>query len=143
MKKIILTLSLVLSVNLFAADIEVKDASIKPTLPGMQVTAIFMKLINNTDKDIKLMKVTGDFAGTFELHNMEMAGGKMVMRPVDFILLKSKSMTELKSGGLHVMVFDVKGPIMAGSEYKAKLVLDNNKEVFFTAKSLEMPAHHH
>lgn len=143
MKKMILTLGLVLSVNLFAADVEVKDASIKPTLPGMQVTAIFMKIINNTDKDIKLMKVTGEFAGTFELHNMEMAGGKMVMRPVDFILLKSKTTTELKSGGLHVMVFDVKRPIMAGSEYKAKLILDTKKEIPFTAKSQEMPAHHH
>lgn len=121
------------SANLFAADIEVKDASIRPTLPGMQVTAIFMKIINNTDKDIKLMKIKGDFAGTFELHNMEMAGGKMVMRPVDYILLKSKSTTELKSGGLHVMVFDVKGPIVSSHGYKAKLVLDNKKEIPFTA----------
>lgn len=135
MKKNIITLGLILSVNLWAADVEVKDAFIKPTLPGMELTAIFVKIINNTNKDIKLMKVTGDFAGTFELHNMEMAGGKMVMRPVDFILLKSKSTTELKSGGLHVMVFDVKNPIVGGSDYKAKLVLDNKKEISFSAKS--------
>lgn len=143
MKKMILILGLVLSVNVFAADVEVKEAIIKPTLPGMQVTAIFTKIINNSDKDIKLLKVTGDFAGTFELHNMEMAGGKMIMRPVDFILLKSKSTTELKSGGLHIMVFDVKRPVVEGSEYKAKLILDNKKEIPFAAKSLTMPAHHH
>lgn len=136
MKKMILIFSLVLSANLFAADVEVKDASIKSTLPGMQVTAIFTKIINNTDKDIKLMKVTGDFAGVFELHTMEMGDGKMVMRPVDFILLKGKSTTELKSGGLHIMVFDVKKPVVVGGEYKAKLILDNKKEIPFNVKAL-------
>lgn len=136
MKKIILALSLVLSFNVFSADIEVQEAQIKPTLPGMVVTAIFAKIVNNTDRDVKLMKVTGDFAGVFELHTMEMTGAKMVMRPVEFILLKSKSTTELKSGGLHIMVFEVKQPILAGKSYSAKLVLDNKKEVSFSMKSI-------
>lgn len=143
MKKMILVLGLILSLNAFSADIEVKDASIRPTLPGMVVTAIFAKIVNNTDKDVKLMKVAGDFAGVFELHTMEMNGGKMVMRPVDFILLKKKSTTELKSGGLHVMVFEVKKPIVAGESYLAKLILDNKNEIKFSMKSLDMPAHHH
>lgn len=81
MKKLILSLIVLSSFNLFAADIEIQDARIKPTLPGMSVTAIFMKITNNSKKDIRLNKIAGDFATTFELHNMEMSGGKMVMRP--------------------------------------------------------------
>ena len=130
MKKMILTLIAISSFNLFADDIEIKDARINPTLPGMSVTAIFMKITNNTKKDIRLTKVTGEFAPTFELHNMEMSEGKMVMRPVDSILIKSHSTTELKSGGLHVMVFDAPKPIQKTKVYGAKLTFDNKEEIF-------------
>lgn len=134
MKKMILILSALFTLNLFAADIEIKDAIIKPTLPGASVTAIFMKINNNSKKDIRLTKVTGEFAPTFELHNMEMSGGKMVMRPVDSILIKSHSTTELKSGGLHIMVFDAPKPILKTKVYGAKLIFDNKEEVFATIK---------
>ena len=134
MKKNILILITFLSFNLFAADIEIIDARIKPTLPGMSVTAIYMKIINNTKNDIHLTKVTGKFAPTFELHNMEMIEGKMSMRPVDSILVKSHSTTELKSGGLHVMVFDAPKPFHKIKVYGAKLTFDNKKEIFVTIK---------
>lgn len=134
MKKMILTLIALSSFNLFAADIEIQDALIRPTLPGMSVTAIYMKITNNGKKDIRLTKVSGEFAPTFELHNMEMSGGKMVMRPVDSILIKSNSTTELKSGGLHVMVFDAPKPILKTKVYGAKLTFDNKEEIFTTIK---------
>ncbi len=130
MKKMTLTLIALLSFNLFAADIEIQDARIRPTLPGMSVTAIYMKIKNNSTKDIRLTKITGDFAPTFELHNMEMSEGKMVMRPVDSILIKGHSTTELKSGGLHVMVFDAPKPIQKTKVYGAKLTFDNKEEIF-------------
>ena len=134
MKNMFLILSVVSSFTLFAADIEVRDAHIKPTLPGMSVTAIFMKITNNTKKDIRLLKVSGKFAPTFELHNMEMSEGKMVMRPVDSILIKSHSTTELKSGGLHVMVFDAPKPIQKTKVYGATLIFDNKEEIFTPIK---------
>lgn len=135
MKKIMISLLMICSVNLFAAsDIEVKDAFIKPTLPGMVVTAMFVKIINNSDKNLNLVKVQGDFAGTFELHNMEMSGARMVMRPVEAIVLKSKSTTELKSGGYHVMIFDVKKAMLKGETYPIKLILDNKTEISAIAK---------
>lgn len=130
MKKMILTLIALSSFNLFAADIEIQDARIRPTFPGMSVTAIYMKIKNNSTKDIRLTKITGDFAPTFELHNMEMSEGKMVMRPVDSILIKGHSTTELKSGGLHVMVFDAPKPIQKTKVYGAKLTFDNKEEIF-------------
>lgn len=145
MKKIILVLGLFLSFNLLAADIDVIDAQIKPTLPGSEVTAIFAKIKNNSSKDVKLVKVTSDFSEVMELHTMEMNGGKMVMRPVDSILLKSKSTTELKSGGLHIMVFKLKNPIAEGKSLNAKLILDNKKEISFSMKahSEDSSAHSH
>lgn len=134
MKFLFLILSFILSFNLVAADIEIKDARIRPTLSGMSVTVIFMKIINNTAKDVSLIKVSGKFAPTFELHNMEMSEGKMVMRPVDSILIKSHSTTELKSGGLHIMVFDAPKSILKTKVYGALLTFDNKAEIFTTIK---------
>lgn len=134
MRKIILIFMTVLSFNAFAEDIEIENARIRPTLPGMTVTAIFMKITNNTKKDIRLTKVSGEFAPTFELHSMEMNGDKMVMRPVESILIKGNSTAELKSGGFHIMVFDAPKPIQKTKVYRAKLIFDNNKEILTTIK---------
>ena len=137
MKKILFMLLLIVSFNLFAeSDIEVKDAQIKSTPPGMLVTAAFMKIINHSNKDLYLLKVEGDFAKTFELHTMAMDEGKMVMRPVEKILLKKKSTTELKSGGLHIMIFDVNKPIVTANDYALKLVLDSNKTISIKMRGL-------
>lgn len=137
MKKIFLMLLLIASFNLFAEnEIEVKDALIKSTPPGMLVTAAFMKIINHSNKDLYLLKVEGDFAKNFELHTMSMDEGKMVMRPVEKILLKKKSTTELKSGGLHIMIFDVNKPIVAGNDYTLKLILDNKKNTSIKLRGL-------
>ena len=137
MKKILFVLVWSISFGVFAEnEIEVKEARIKATPPGMVVTAAFMKIINHSKKDLNLLKVEGEFAKTFELHTMEMNGGKMVMRPVEKILLKKKSTTELKSGGLHIMIFDVKNPIVSEDEYSLKLFLDNKKTISVKMKGL-------
>lgn len=139
MKFFIVTFFLLASFNLFAvADVEVISPVIKLNPPGMQVTAIFMNVTNHSDKDLKITKVSGDFAETFELHTMEMVYGKMSMRSVDSILLKKKSTAELKSGGLHIMVFDLKKPLKEGDLHKLKLTLDNKSEIEISAKVLKM-----
>jgi copper(I)-binding protein len=121
-------LSFLLSFNLFALEsIVIEKASIKFPPPGMSVSAMFFKIKNNSDSDLKLVKVEGDFAKTFELHNMEMIDGKMKMRPVDFIQINKHSELELKHGSFHVMIFDIKSPLKIGDQKKIKLIFDNNK----------------
>ncbi|MGZ3788630.1 MAG: copper chaperone PCu(A)C [Bacteriovorax sp.] len=135
MKKLFAALLFTLSLNLFAAnDIEIQDPKIRLTPPGTNVTAMFLKIVNHTDKDLKMVKVSGDLAETFELHSMEMLDGKMKMRRVDFIELKKKSTTELKSGGLHIMIFDVLKPLKEGDLHKIKFTLDNKAEIEINAK---------
>lgn len=135
MKKLFTAILLSLSLNLFAAtDIEIQNPRIRLTPPGMNITAMFLKIVNHSDKDLKVVKVTGDFAGTFELHTMEMLDGQMKMRQVDSIELKKKSTTELKPGGLHIMIFDVKKPLSVGETHKLKFILDNKSEVEVNAK---------
>lgn len=135
MKKMFTIMLLTLSLNVFAAaGIEIQNPTIRLTPPGLKVTAMFLKIVNNTDKDLKLQKASGEFAETFELHTMDMAHGKMKMRAVDSIDLKKKSTTELKSGGYHIMIFGLKQPLKDGEVHKVKLTLDNQAEVVVNAK---------
>lgn len=135
MKTIISALLLILSLNSFAAqNIEIQNPKIRLTPPGMNVSAMFLKIINHSDKNLKIVKVSGEFAGSFELHNMEMIDGKMKMRTVESIDLKAKSETELKTGGLHIMIFNIKKPLKEGESHKLKLSLDDKTEIEVNAK---------
>jgi copper(I)-binding protein len=137
MTKIITLFLVILSFNVYALsenNIQIQAPIIRSTPPGMNVTAIFFKIVNNTPEDLKIIKVTGDFAKTFELHKMEMAEGRMQMRPIDFITIGKNSRTELKSGGLHIMVFGVQKPLKSGEVHKFKIILSNKTEIEVSGK---------
>lgn len=129
MKLIILLFILITSTQVFSeSKIEVINPVIRIPLPEMMVTAMFVTLKNNTDNDFKIVKATGDVAGVFELHAMEMSGGKMKMRPVSEIVLKKRAITELKPGGLHVMLFNLKKPLLENDVYNINFIL-NDKSI--------------
>ena len=128
MKIFIPVLFVFFTFSLLASDkIEIQDATVRATPPGMNMSVIFFKVLNHSSEPIKLVKAEGLFAKKFELHNMEMLEGKMIMRPVTSILINSNSSTELKSGGFHIMVFDILKPIKKGEIYNIKLIFDNKK----------------
>ncbi len=128
MKNFFVLLFTVMSFNLVASEeLEIKNARARLVPPNSPATAIFLSITNHSNKEIKLIKASGDFAGKFELHTMEMTGAKMVMRAVDSISIKSHATVELGPGGLHIMVFKLKSPLKIGNEYKLELLFDNNK----------------
>lgn len=135
MKSFFALFLLAFSLNSFAAgSIKIENAKIRFMPANAPMTAIFLNITNHSDKDLKLVDVKGDFAGMFELHNMEMADGKMVMRKVDSIAVKQHQTTELKSGGLHIMVFKVKGPLKENAIHKLSLIFDDKSTVVVDAK---------
>ncbi len=126
MKIILLFAALIWSTLSFSSSqLEISDPMIKMPPPGLTVSAIFLKIINNSQKDLKLIKVSGDFAAQFELHTMEMKDNMMKMRQVESIMVKKGATVELKSGGLHIMVFDIKKPLVLGKKYNLKLFFDD------------------
>ncbi len=106
-----------------ANEIDVSNASIR-LLPGT-TTAAFLTLENKTDKEIVLEKVSGDFAETFELHDMVMEAGRMQMRPLPSIIIAAKSKVDLKHGGKHIMIFNIKKPLTEKQEYPLNLHFKN------------------
>jgi copper(I)-binding protein len=130
MKKLIAFLFLLTSLQVLASgEIEILAPVIRFSPPGMDMSVAFLKIVNKTKDDFKIIKVSGSFAKNFELHNMQMIEGRMQMRPVESILVKNNSSIELKSGGYHIMVFGIKKPLVKGEHQKFSLILDNKKEI--------------
>lgn len=116
---------LFLSFNTIAADIKIEEAKIRLVPPTSTVSAMFLKITNKSNQDIKLISAESDLAKSVELHDMIMDNGGMRMRQVQNINLKANSATELKRGGLHIMLIDLKNPLKEGSSHKIKLNFDD------------------
>ncbi|WP_037940768.1 copper chaperone PCu(A)C [Sulfurospirillum arcachonense] len=104
MLKRLLLLLIFISLNIFAGDIQIKDAYVRAVPPNLQNSASFMKIINLSDKTIYLQSASSNVAKNVELHEHTMSNGMMKMQQVKDIKIPAKSSVELKPGGLHVML---------------------------------------
>lgn len=129
MKTFIVLMTLVSFPAFSASKILIKDASIRLSPPGSVTTAAYAMITNHLDHDVELVSIEGDFAKTFELHNMEMQGGVMRMRKMASIPVKKHESVELKSGGLHIMIFDLKKPLNPNEKYNLKFNFSNKEKI--------------
>jgi len=111
-----------------AQTVDVQGAWARATVPGQKATGAFMKL---TAKDgTKLVSVSTPAAGVSEVHEMKMDGDVMKMRAVQGGLdLPAGKAVELKPGGYHVMLMDLKAPLPKDSTVALTLVFKNAKGV--------------
>lgn len=94
--------------SVWAQPVQVSHAWVRTTVPGQQSTGAFMALKAPTA--MKLVGVSTPAAGIVEVHEMKMDGDIMRMREVLQLELPAGKTVELKPGGLHVMLMDLKQP---------------------------------
>ncbi len=73
-----------------------------------------------------------------EVHEMKMDGNVMKMRAVPGLELPAGKAVELKPGGYHVMLMDLKGPLAKDSTVPVTLVFKDAKGVE-TRQELKLP----
>lgn len=114
--------------TVFAQTVEVKDAWARTSVPGQKATGAFMKL---TAKDgAKLVAISTPAAGVAEVHEMKMDGDVMKMRAVPGGLdLPAGKTVELKPGGYHVMLMDLKAALPKDSTVPLTLTFKDAKGV--------------
>jgi periplasmic copper chaperone A len=98
---------------LHAQTVEIKDAWIRATVPGQMGTGAFMKI--TAREGTRLVGVSTPVAGVAELHEMKMEGDIMKMRALPMLDLPAGKTVELKASGNHVMMMDLKKPLLKGS----------------------------
>jgi hypothetical protein len=95
-----------------SATIKVREAWIRPAPQGRN-TALYMKIDNQGEKEVALIKVTTDVADDVQLHETRQHGDIMKMHHLDKIICQPGEVTELKAGGLHVMLMHLKQDLKA------------------------------
>ena len=142
MKKVLITLSLLFA-SLFAKNIEISDIYIKQSPPNAKNTAIFLKIKNNTKKDLSLIEAKSDLASKVELHTHLHKDGKMAMVKLDKITIKANSQIELRPGADHIMLFDLKERVDENTKANLSLVFDNGELITVSDISSKSLDHSH
>jgi copper(I)-binding protein len=105
------------------AQVAVSDAWVRGTVAGQGATGAFMQLRSPTDA--ALVAVASPVAKVVEIHEMKMDGGVMKMAAIDRLALPAGKAVELKPGGYHVMLMDLKQPLKAGDTVPVTLTFED------------------
>lgn len=147
MKRSVIVLSAALLAGAAVAQVTVKDAWVRATVAQQQATGAFMLL--QSAQDAKLVAAQSPVAGVVEVHEMAMEGNVMKMRAVSSLALPAGKAVELKPGGYHVMLMDLKGQVKDGDTVPVTLVVEGkdgkrqNIEVKAPARTMAQPAMKH
>jgi copper(I)-binding protein len=121
----------------------------RATPGGARVGAGYVKVVNHGTEPDRLVSVTApDRSDKVEIHEMSMADGVMVMRPLPAGLeIKPGETVELKPGSYHLMFQDLKAPIKEGEKIDGTLVFEKagSVKVYFSVSPVGAgePAHQH
>lgn len=105
-----------------AAQVTVTDPWIRGTVQGQMATGAFMKL--QSAKDARLVEAASPVAGVVEIHEMAIENNIMRMRAVKALDLPAGRAVELKPGGYHVMLMDLKQQMKEGEVVPVTLVVE-------------------
>lgn len=126
-------------------DIMVHHPYARATAPTATTSAVFSQIMNKGETDRFIVSASTDVAGKVELHDVITEGDVMKMRQVTEFKIPVKGNVELKPGGLHIMLFDLKKPLVEGEKIDVQLTFANGEQQTITApvkKVMSGMAHH-
>ncbi|MEN9905143.1 MAG: hypothetical protein RLZZ555_1708 [Pseudomonadota bacterium] len=123
MKTLLLASIAALSLNAWAQpSVKIEDAWVRGTVAQQQATGAFMRL--TAERDSRLVAASSPLAGVVEIHEMSLEQGVMKMRAIAGLDLPAGKAVELKPGGHHVMLMDLKAPVAADRQVPLTLVFE-------------------
>ena len=106
-----------------AQTVTVTDGWVRASVQGQNATGAFMSI--KARENTRLVGVMTPVAGVAEVHEMKMDGGVMKMRALPELDLPAGKAVELKPGGYHVMLMDLKQPMKTGESVPITLVFED------------------
>ncbi len=144
MKHLISIALIAASAGAFAqSSVEIKDPWVRATVAQQKATGAFMQLTAKAES--KLVEARSPVAGVVEIHEMSMDNNVMKMRQIPGLALPAGKAVELKPGGYHVMLMDLKTQVKEGDVVPVTLVFEGKDgkresvEVKAPAKPLVIP----
>jgi copper(I)-binding protein len=117
---------LVLTASLASAQpaaVKVEGAWARATVQGQKGTGAFMNI--TAAQGTRLVGVSSPVAGVAEVHEMRMDGDVMKMRAIPGLELPAGKTVQLKPGSYHLMLMDLKAPLLKDSTVPVTLRFKN------------------
>ena len=111
----------------WAQPVTVADAWARATVTGQKASGVFMKL--TAAQATRLVGASSPVAGVVEVHEMKMEKDVMKMAAIAGLDLPAGKTVELKPGGYHVMLMDLKTPLLKDSTLPLTLMFKDAKGV--------------
>jgi periplasmic copper chaperone A len=115
-----------------SAPIAVENPWARATPGNSKTGAAYMTVIDRGSAPDRLVGVSSPVAARAQLHTASNENGVMKMRQVDGIPLEPGKPIELKPGGYHVMLVDLKQPLKEGDRFPLTLTFEKAGSVAVT-----------
>jgi len=122
--------------------LDIRDPFARATPPGAKSAGVFMTIENKGKDADRLVAASSPAAGIVEIHEMRMDGGMMQMREIKGLDVAPGATVELKPGGYHVMLMDLKQPLKEGETLPVTLKFEKAGSVEVKAAIGAMGAGH-
>ncbi len=114
---------LALTAAAWAQTVKIDEPWVRGTVAQQKATGAFMRL--TAPEPMRLVAGESPVAGVVEIHEMAMDGDVMRMRAIAGLALPAGRPVELKPGGYHVKLMDLKRPLAGGETVPLTLVFEN------------------
>jgi periplasmic copper chaperone A len=104
------------------AQTSIADAWVRGTVAQQKATGAFMRI--TSAQGGKLVSAASPVAGVTEIHEMKMEGDVMKMAAVPGLDLPAGKAVELKPGGYHVMLMNLKQTVKDGDTVPLTLTIE-------------------
>jgi hypothetical protein len=104
------------------AQVQVSEPWIRATVATQKSSGAYMQL--NAAEDSRLVSVSSPVAGISEIHEMAMSNDVMKMAAIKGLDLPAGKAVELKPGGYHVMLLNLKRQLKEGETVPLTLVVE-------------------
>ena len=133
-----------------AGAISIKDAWSRATPQGAEIGVGYLTIVNDGDTPDRLVAVDAGFAGQVEIHQMKMADGVRLMRPVpEGVIIPAKGSVAFSPESYHLMFTGLKSPLKEDETVAGTLTFEHAGKVPVTFHVESMGAsepegaHHH
>ncbi len=131
MKKLLIASLLAVTASAWAqTTVKVEDAWVRGTVATQKASGAFMRLTPSANA--RLVAAESPVAGVVEIHEMAMNNDVMTMRQIPGVDLAAGRTMELKPGGYHVMLMDLKQQLKGGESVPITLVFEDEAKKRFT-----------
>jgi copper(I)-binding protein len=125
------------------AEVTITNATVRLLPPGVPNTAAYFSVQNSSDTDQILIGASADFATKAEIHNHILVDDMMRMQQQSEVVIKPGETVQFAPGGLHIMLFGLKEPLLEGQSVAISLQTQDGESIIITANVARPSVHKH